>query len=199
MADVVRTLTFVGVIASLVVVFVASTYQNRFRLSEEHQKKVAITPATTVSRFHIHFVAGSFHHSVVHIAFNLTIFTIGYWLATQRFHPVTTVATSYAISMVSVFLLHIFLVLPLAKLGLPYAVRSLDVPLVGFSVIAYATLGAGIHELPRAGQIATALAVVLFEVAAGVVVTAPFVSVYHIVGFAIGFYIRWLLIHPFSA
>ncbi|HEX9816540.1 MAG TPA: hypothetical protein VGB18_06130 [Candidatus Thermoplasmatota archaeon] len=192
MADWVRILVFGGVVLVLVALFFVTTAGNGFRLAEETKNRVSITPATTVSKFHRHFVAGLFHDNLVHIGFNLAIFTAGYWLATQRASSFTTVGASYGLGILVVFLLHLVLVLPLARLGIPYAERALDFPLVGFSVIAYACLGAGVDLFPALTQLIVFGVVILFEVGAGVFVTGPFISVYHVTGFALGFYVRSL-------
>lgn len=191
-ADWIRILVFVGVVLGLVTIFCVTAAGNGFRLSEDIKNRVSITPATTVSKFHRHFVAGLFHDNLAHIGFNLAVFATGYWFATQRASPWTTVGASYGIGIVVVFLTHLFVVLPLAKLGLPYARGALDYPLVGFSVIAYACLGAGVHLFPTLTQLTVFGAVLLFEVGAGLLVTGPFISVYHVTGFVFGFYVRSL-------
>lgn len=192
-ADLVRIGVYAAFVLALSTIFLVTSASNGFRLSEETKSRVALTPATTVSQFQRHFIGGLFHDNVVHIGFNLTVFTIGYVLATQRAAPVLTAATSYSIGILAVFLTHIFIVIPLARMGLAYAQNALDHPLVGFSVIAYATLGAGLHVLPKAAQWWVAGGIIVFEAGAALFVTAPFVSVYHLTGFGLGFYIRSLL------
>lgn len=189
-ADWTRILVYVGVVLGLASIFLSTTAGNGFRLTDETKSRVAITPATTVSKFHRHLVAGLFHDNVAHIGFNLAIFTVGYWLATQRAGPFLTVGTSYGLGILTVFLTHLFIVLPLARIAMPYAESALDLPLVGFSVIAYATLGAGIHVFPAMGQLIVVAVVVLFEIGAGILVTGPFISVYHVAGLGLGYYVR---------
>lgn len=191
-----RVVVFAAVVLLLVGVFLATTLPSSLRLPEDVKRRVAVTPATTVGRFPLHFVANLFHENLAHIAFNLLVFTAGFWLATRRADPAATVGTSYALGIFTVFLLQIALVIPLARLGLPYAVEALHRPLVGFSVIAYATLGAGITVLPPAGQWSILGGVLVFEVAAAAFVTAPFISVYHLGGLAMGYYVRRLLESP---
>ncbi len=192
MADWARILVYVGVVLGLASIFLSTTAGNGFRLTDDTKNRVAITPATTVSKFHRHLIAGLFHDNLAHIGFNLAIFTAGYWFATQRAAPFVTVGPSYGIGILVVFLTHLVIVLPLAKMGLPYAERALDYPLVGFSVIAYATLGAGVHLFPTFTQLIVFGVVLAFEVGAGIFVTGPFISVYHVTGFLMGFYIRSL-------
>jgi hypothetical protein len=184
------------VLLVLVSIFFATTAQSGFKLQEGLKERLAITPATTVSRFPHHFIAGLFHTNLGHIGFNLAIFTIGFWLTQRHTDPLVGVATAYGIGIFTVFLLHLVLVLPLAQTGLPYATRALDLPLVGFSVIAYATLGMGLIGLDRTIQLGALGAVLLFELAAAIWFTAPFISVYHVAGALLGLYIRSLWAAP---
>lgn len=192
MADSTRILVYAAVVVGLAGLFLLTAAQNGFRLPEDVKGRVAATPATTVSKFHRHLVAGLFHDNLAHIGFNLVVFSVGYWLATQRATPFLVVGTAYGLGILTVFLTHLFLVLPLARLGVPYAEEALHLPLVGFSVIAYATLGAGLHVFPPPMQLMAVAGIVLFEVAAAIFVTGPFISVYHVAGLGFGFYVRSL-------
>jgi hypothetical protein len=191
--DVARIGAYAGVVVLLITVFFITTGSTGFRLSDETRSRFSVTPATTVSKFYRHFVAGLLHENLLHIGFNLLVFTTGFWLASQRMNPFATVTLAYATGILAVFLSHLLVVIPLAKLGVPYATQSMDRELVGFSVIAYATLGAGLHVLPRMWQLVAAGGVVVFEIGAGFFVTAQFITVYHLVGFGLGYYLRTLI------
>lgn len=150
--------------------------------------RVAVTPATTLSRWHAHFVAGFFHHGWAHLAFNLTLLGSAALLAARQGRGPTALAAGLVIGPVVVLLLHLVLVRPLAAAGSGYAVAALPVPLVGFSVMAYAMLGVAATPLPPGPRLAVAAAVLALElvVGLGLRATAPFVFVYHLVGFAAG-------------
>ncbi len=156
---------------------------------------VAITPETTLSRWWNHLVAGFVHTSALHIVFNLALFSLAFPYATRSHSVASTLAAAYAISLFGVLILHLALVRPLAAAGWPYAQAAMTIPLVGFSVIAYATAGMAVADFasPLAAFAVTGL-VVAFELGAGLGrFTGPFIFVYHVMGFFAGIATRWLL------
>lgn len=156
--------------------------------------RLAITPATTLSHWWRHLWAGLFHKSWGHIAYNLAVFAIAFPLATRQMGPLATMANAYWIGPFVVFALHLLVVLPLAHAGVPYAARALDYPLVGFSVMAYSVAGAAFVLAPWKVAAGFAVALVAFEVALAVLSTGPFIWLYHLGGFALGYWVRvlWL-------
>ncbi len=154
---------------------------------------VAITPETTLSRWWNHLLAGFFHTSVVHIAFNLALFSLAFPVAARGHSIVTTLGAAYAISLFGVLLLHLLLVRPLAGAGWAYGVEAMTIPLVGFSVIAFATAGMAVASMASPlAALTIATLVVAFEATAGPArFTGPFVFVYHLMGFAAGYFVRW--------
>lgn len=150
---------------------------------------VAITPRTTLTHWWRHLVAGFFHRNAGHLLFNLALFGSSFMLAAQ-FGPSRALAMAYVLGPVSVVLVHLLLVVPLAYGGFGYAASAMDRPLVGFSVIAYATAGLALAVLLRtnAWVFGTLLFVALaFELVAGLGrFTGPFIFVYHLVGLGCG-------------
>lgn len=163
-----------------------------FTLAEPRLSQIGITPATTLTHWWRHLWAGLFHTTPLHIVFNLALFTAAFFFATNGHDPLRTLLGAYWIGPVSVFLLHLILVLPLAHAGLPYAVSALDRPLVGFSVITYAVVGMALAQAPLPWMLGLSGLVVAFEVVGGAVLqaTGPFIFVYHLVGFGLGFLAR---------
>lgn len=103
-------------------------------------------------------------------------------------------AHAYWIGPFVVFTLHLLLVLPLARLGLPYAVGALDYRLVGFSVMAYSIAGAAFTPAAPPTVAWFAAGLVAYEVALAVLYTGPFIFAYHLGGFALGYWVRTLLL-----
>jgi hypothetical protein len=186
---------YASVVLTLVGIFVITTHRSGFRLEDGLLDSLAITPATTLSHFHRHLTAGLFHTNYLHLAFNVGIFSVGFWFAQKGQHAATTVAAAYLVGIATVLALHLFVVIPLATAGSTYAVGALGRPLVGFSVIAYATLGMALNHVPSVVAWAVLLVVVVGEVLAAVFVTGPFISVYHLAGFGLGFYVRWAFLN----
>jgi hypothetical protein len=162
-------------------------------LREPEQSRLAVTPRTTLSLWYHHLWAGLFHKSWGHLAYNLAVFAVAFPLATRTMGPVQTMAHAYWIGPAVVLALHLLVVLPLANAGAPYAMRSLDYPLVGFSVMAYSIAGAALTLAPPKTAIVVAAGLVAFEALLAVVSTGPFIGLYHTVGFAVGYLVRSLL------
>jgi hypothetical protein len=181
-----------GAVTVLLVLHLIAT-QGTFTLGPARLQALGVTPATTLTQWWRHLYAGLFHTTPVHILFNLALFALAFPFAIRGHAPLGTLLTGYAIGPTVVLLLHLLLVRPLAAGGLPYAVAALNVPLVGFSVIAYGILGMATAAIPsptfRLGLVAVVLA---FEVTAGAVLraTGPFIFVYHLAGFATGMLVR---------
>lgn len=155
--------------------------------------KAAITPATTLSQWWHHLWAGFFHRSWGHLLFNLAVLAVALPFAAKGPGPWWTLANAYWIGPLTVFVLHLLVVLPLASLGVPYAVRALDLPLVGFSVMAYSVAGMALTLAPGPVALRVAAVVVVAEAALAVWVTAPFIAVYHVAGLGLGYWVRTLL------
>src|SRR5688572_16692806 len=136
-----------GVLVGLVAIHLVATH-GTFHLAEATKAQVAITPATTLSHAWRHVYAGAFHDGPVHIGYNLAVFAVAFAFATREMSPGLTLANMYWIGPVTVFALHLLVVLPLAKLGVPYAVDALHRPLIGFSVMAYSVAGAALTLAP---------------------------------------------------
>ncbi|MES2154886.1 MAG: hypothetical protein V4510_07095 [bacterium] len=188
---------WLGVVCLLVVVHVFAS-GGTFTIRSTTLNAVAITPETTLSRWWNHVVAGFFHTTPIHLAFNVALFSLAFPFAIRGQSLWATLASAYAVSLFGVLLLHLAVVRPLAAAGLPYAVQAMTIPLVGFSVVAYATAGmavAGIASpLLALGLGAT---VVVFEAAAGLGgFTGPFIFVYHLTGFLAGLGPRGFAIIP---
>lgn len=163
-------------------------------LREPEKSALAVTPPTTLTQWWHHLWAGFFHHSWGHLAFNLAVFAVAFPLATRQMGPVQAMANAYWIGPFVVLTLHLLLVLPLAKAGVPYAVAALDHHLVGFSVMAYSLAGAA-FTLASPGAAAVAFAgLVAFELVLAVLTTGPFIFAYHLGGFALGYWVRVLLL-----
>lgn len=167
-------------------------------LADPLRSRLAVTPATTLSLWWHHLWAGLFHKSWGHLAYNLAVFAVAFPFATRQMGPLATMANAYWIGPFVVFALHLAVVLPLAHAGVPYATKALDYPLVGFSVMAYSLVGAALVLAPAKWALLAAAALVAFEVVMAVVSTGPFVSAYHVGGFALGYWVRmlWLRYPP---
>lgn len=165
-------------------------------LSDTWRAHVAVTPATTLSHAWRHLVAGFFHKSWGHLAYNLTVFAVAYTFATRQMSPALTLANAYWIGPFVVFTLHLLLVLPLARLGVPYATGALSYPLVGFSVMAYSIAGAALTLAPKPVAVAVFAAVAAFEVLLAVLSTGPFIFLYHLGGLALGYWVRTVCLTP---
>ncbi len=163
-------------------------------LAEPMRSRLAVTPATTLSLWWHHAWAGLFHKSWGHLAFNLAVFVVAFPFATRQMGPLATLGNAYWIGPFVVFSLHLALVLPLAHADVPYAVRALDYPLVGFSVMAYSMAGAALTLAPWKAAALTGALVVLFETAMAAWSTGPFIAAYHVGGLALGYWVRvlWL-------
>lgn len=164
-------------------------------LSDAWRSQVAITPATTMSHWWRHLVAGFFHKSWGHLAYNLAVFAVAFAVATRQMSPTLTLANAYWIGPFVVFTLHLLVVLPLANAGVPYAKNALDYPLVGFSVMAYSIAGAAFTQAPTWLAATFFAALVTFEVVLAFLSTGPFIFLYHLSGFALGYWVRklWLM------
>lgn len=163
-------------------------------LRDPEQSKLAVTPRTTLALWWHHLWAGLFHKSWGHIAYNLVVFAVAFPFAARAMGPVQTMANAYWIGPFVVFTLHLLLVLPLAKLGNPYAVRALDYPLVGFSVMAYSVAGAAFVLAPWKVALGVSGALVAFELGmAALGSTGSFIWLYHLGGFGMGYWVRTLL------
>jgi hypothetical protein len=164
-------------------------------LDEAARSRLAITPATTLSHWWRHLWAGLFHKSWAHLAFNVTVFALGLTVASRAMSPWVPLGNAYWIGPFTVFAIHLLVILPLATWNVPYAVRALDVPLVGFSVMAYSMAGMATTTLAPAATWIVVGAVVALELTVGLLgATAPFVAVYHLAGFGLGFWVRTLLV-----
>jgi membrane associated rhomboid family serine protease len=163
-------------------------------LRDPEQSKLAVTPRTSLSLWWHHLWAGLFHKSWGHIAYNLVVFAVAFPLAARAMGPLQTMANAYWIGPFTVFALHLLVVLPLARAGVGYAQGALDYPLVGFSVMAYSVAGAAFVLAPPLVAAGFAVALVAFEAAmAGLGSTGPFIWLYHLGGFGMGFWVRTLL------
>ena len=179
--------------AGLLVIHLTATHGTG-TLENPNLANAAVSPSTTLSLWWHHLWAGFFHRSWGHLAYNLAVFAIAFPFAVRQQAPWFTLANAYWIGPFTVFLLHLLLVLPLASAGLPYAVKALDIPLVGFSVMAYSMAGMALTLAPPTAIVATFTGLVLFETLLAIWVTAPFIGVYHVAGFGMGFWIRTLLL-----
>jgi hypothetical protein len=183
-----------AVMATLLAVHLVATH-GTFHLAESTKAQVAITPATTLSHAWRHLYAGFFHDGPVHIGYNLAVFAVAFAFATRQMSPGLTLANMYWIGPVTVFVLHLLVVLPLAKLGVSYAVDALDRPLVGFSVMAYSVAGAALTLAPLwVGGLAFA-GLIAYELTLAAFGTGPFIWLYHLGGFALGYWVRILWLH----
>lgn len=156
------------------------------------QGRLAVTPRTTLSLWWHHLWAGLFHKSWGHIAYNLAVFAVAFPFATRQMGPLATMANAYWIGPFVVFTMHLLVVLPLAHAGVPYATRSLDYPLVGFSVMAYSLAGAAFTLAPWKVALGFGALLAVYEVVLAVLNTGPFVFAYHLGGFALGYWVRTL-------
>jgi hypothetical protein len=191
-ADVI--LVGLGAMGFLLTAFLVST-SGTGHLSDAAKADLAVTPAATLTRWWRHLWAGLFHNDPLHIAYNLTVFAVAFAFATRQMGPWATLANAYWIGPFTVFALHLLVVLPLAAAGLPYAVRAMDVPLVGFSVMAYSVAGAALTLAP--GWVAGLAfgALVGYELVLASFGTGPFIWLYHLTGFALGYWVRMLWLH----
>lgn len=180
------------VVAGLVAIHLIAT-GGSWTLSQAAQDRIGITPARTLADGVRHLWAGFFHTTPTHIAFNLALFAAAFPLAAGA-APLRTFGIAYLIGPASVFTLHLLVVRPLAAAGVPYAVQAMDRSLVGFSVIAYATAGMAIAVLALRQPVVALVAsgvVVAFELVVGLSgATGPFIFVYHLVGFGLGWAVR---------
>lgn len=180
-----------GVMLALTVIHLFIT-QGTGQLGDAAKAQIAITPATTLSHWWRHLWAGFFHTDPLHIAYNLCVFAVSFYFATRQMSPGLTLANMYWIGPFTVFALHLLVVLPLAQAGVPYAVAALHRPLVGFSVMAYSVAGAAFTLAP--GWVAAAFGafLVVYELVLAVYGTGPFIWLYHLGGFALGYWVRTL-------
>lgn len=184
-------LTGLGAMAVLAGVFAVSTHGTG-HLSDAAKEQLAVTPATTLSRGWRHLWAGVFHNDPIHLTYNLAVFAAAFVFATRQMGPWATLANAYWIGPFTVFTLHLTVVLPLAAAQVPYAVRALDFSLVGFSVMAYSIAGAALTLAPAWVAGATFGALVAYELALAAFGTGPFIWLYHLGGFALGYWVRTL-------
>lgn len=185
--------SFLGVAALLIGLHLWAT-NGAGVLREPRQDDLAVTPATTLSLWWHHLWAGLFHKSWGHLAYNLAVLAVALPFATRQMGPLATLGNAYWIGPFVVFTLHLLLVLPLAHAGNGSAVRALDYPLVGFSVMAYSVAGAALTlAAPKVVAIAAA-GIAVFEIVLALLgSTGPFIFAYHLGGLAMGFWVRTLL------
>ena len=180
------------VVGGLVVLHLVAT-GGTWTLAQATLDRIGITPARTLVDGVRHLWAGFFHSNALHIGFNLILFSAAFPLAAGQ-TPLRAFAVAYLIGPLSVLTLHLAVVRPLAAAGWPYAVSAMDRSLVGFSVIAYATAGMAFAVLAERNALAAALiagGVLVVELVAGLSgATGPFIFVYHLVGFALGWAAR---------
>ena len=184
-------LSGLGVMLALAAVHAVATHGTG-QLGDAAKAQLAITPATTLSHGWRHLWAGFFHTDLLHIGYNLAVFAVSFWFATRQMSWAGTLANMYWIGPFTVFTLHLLVVLPLAKLGLPYAVAALHKPLVGFSVMAYSVAGAAFTLAPAWVAAAFAVFLVAYELVLAAFGTGPFIWLYHLGGFALGYWVRTL-------
>jgi hypothetical protein len=179
--------------AVLVAVFLVST-GGTAHLSDAAKDRVAVTPATTLTHAWRHLWAGFFHDGPLHMGYNLAVFAAAFAFATRQMGPWATLANAYWIGPFTVFALHLLVVLPLAHAGVPYAVAALGRPLVGFSVMAYSIAGAALVLAPGWAAALFAAALVAYELTLAAFGTGPFIWLYHLGGFGLGYWVRvlWL-------
>jgi hypothetical protein len=180
------------VAAGLLVVHLVATHGTG-SLDGQALAIASISPSTTLSLWWHHLWAGFFHRSWGHLAYNVAVLLIALPFAVRQQGPLLTLANAYWIGPFTVFTLHLLVVLPLAGAGVPYAVKALEVPLVGFSVMAYSLAGMALTLAPPWVAIAAFGALVLYETALAIWVTAPFIGLYHVMEFAMGFWVRTIL------
>jgi hypothetical protein len=154
----------------------------------------SVTPATTLTHWWHHLWAGFFHHSWGHLAYNVAVLAVALPFAARQQPAWLTLANAYWIGPFVVFTLHLALVLPLAHAGVPYAERALDYRLVGYSVMAYSIAGMALTLAPANAAWIAAGALAVYEAALAVWVTGPFIGVYHVAGFGMGYWVRTLLV-----
>ena len=183
-----------AVVLGLLAIHLVATH-GTFHLPDQTKAQVAVTPATTLTQGWRHLVAGFFHDGPVHIGYNLVVFAVAFAFATRQMGPGLTLANMYWIGPATVFALHLLVVLPLAKVGLPYAVAALDRPLVGFSVMAYSVAGAALTLASPWVAAATFGGLVAYELVLAGFGTGPFIWLYHLGGFALGYWVRTLWLH----
>lgn len=187
------TLAVMAVVAAALVALHLAATRGTGELRPPEEERLAVTPRTTLTAWQHHLWAGLFHHSWGHLAYNLAVFAVAFPFAARQLGPLAALGNAYWIGPFVVLTLHLLLVLPLAKLGVPYALAALDRPLVGFSVMAYSLAGAALTLAPGKAAVAAFGAVVAYEVALAFVATGPFIFAYHVAGFALGYWVRVLL------
>ncbi|HJQ93549.1 MAG TPA: hypothetical protein VJ874_04605 [Candidatus Thermoplasmatota archaeon] len=184
-------LSGLGVVLALAAIHAVAT-QGTGHLGDAAKAQLAVTPATTLSHWWRHLWAGLFHNDPLHIGYNLAVFAASFWFATRQMSWAGTLANMYWIGPFAVFTLHLLVVLPLAKLGVPYAVEALHKPLVGSSVMAYSVAGAAFTLAPAWAAVGFAAVLVAYELVLAAFGTGPFIWLYHLGGFALGYWVRTL-------
>jgi hypothetical protein len=180
-----------GVVVLLLALHLVATH-GTWHLGESAKQHLAITPATTLTQAWRHLWAGLFHNDPLHLGYNCAVFAVAFAFATRQMSPQLTLANMYWIGPFTVFALHLLVVLPLAKAGLPYAVDALHKPLVGFSVMAYSVAGAALTLAPGWVAALSFAGLVVYEVVLAAFGTGPFIWLYHLGGFALGYWVRTL-------
>ena len=163
-------------------------------LKDPEKQAIAVSPRTTLSLWYHHLWAGLFHHTWGHLAYNLVVFAVAFPFAARTLSPLATMANAYWIGPFVVFTLHLLLVLPLAKLGVGYAVQALDYRLVGFSVMAYSVAGAAFTQANPSTVAWVSVGLVAYEVVLAFTSTGPFIFAYHLGGFGLGYWVRRLIV-----
>lgn len=179
-----------GAAGTLAAVHALATASHGWVLPEALRAWFGASPATTLTRPWALFAAPFLHDDLFHLSYNLAVLALVLPPALAAAGVARGLAAAYLTSPLASAFVNLALILPLAHLGWGWAQAAVEPRLVGASVMVFAAAGIALATRSwRGSTIAlVAVAYVAYEVVlAATGTTRPFVGVYHVTGFALGF------------
>lgn len=179
-----------GLAGLLAAIHLLLTGSNGWVLADSLRAWYGASPETTLSRPWALFVAPFFHDDVFHLGYNLALLLAVAPPALEAVGVARGLAAAYLASPLASAFVNLALILPLASLGWGWAQAALEPRLVGASVMIFAAAGIALATREWRGTTIAlvAAAYLAYEtVLAATGTTRPFVGVYHVTGFAVGF------------
>lgn len=181
--------------SALVVTHVAATAAHGLVLTDGLRERVGASPETTLTRPWSLLIAPFFHDDLFHLGYNLLVLALVLPWGLEAVGVTRGLTAAYLASPVSVALVNLLLILPLAAAGWGWAQAAVEPRLVGSSVAIFAAAGLALGTRgwsPTLVAGVTATYLVYETILAATGTTRAFVGVYHSTGFLVGLALAYL-------